>query len=93
VLPHVSILQADEQPSHDSVLSSSHSSFGSSTPSPHEGGGTPPHGVRVSFCSITGDAGTNVVPAVIGGTVSQSSWMGLPARSVPAVTICPHLPA
>jgi hypothetical protein len=42
-------LHVEEQPSHESVLSSSHSSPASNTPSPHDGGGMPPQGVSVSF--------------------------------------------
>jgi len=48
-LPHASVLHVDEQPSHEAVLSSSHSSPSSRSPSPHDGGGMPPHGVSVSF--------------------------------------------
>src|SRR4051794_11921312 len=88
-LPHASVLHVDEQPSHETVLPSSHSSPSSMSPSPHEGGGRPPQGVSVSFWWIVGAAGLNEAPPVTGGVVRYSSLIGLPALSAPASVIWP----
>src|SRR4029450_11982700 len=89
-LPQRSILQDREQPSHESVLPSSHSSpaEASMEPPPQPGTMGPPHGMRPGLGTwLTG--GSNTPPARLGGIAGSRNSMRFsrPANMRPATLI------